>query len=131
MGVNGVGTIIFEIILKLYIGILFVVVVCSLGNRPQGSKYSYGTSMVLFGICNVIALYCAGYTVYMAAPKTAAQWAQFGNLVETNSAFRDIVISLAATYGLYFISSFLHFEPWHMFTSFIRKFEALSVRLHC
>lgn len=120
MGVDGVGTIIFEIILKLYIGILFVVVVCSLGNRPQGSKYTYGTSMVLFGICNVIGLYCAGYTVYMAAPKTAAEWSRFGNLVETNSAFRDIVISLAATYGLYFISSFLHFEPWHMFTSFIQ-----------
>lgn len=22
--------------------------------------------------------------------------------------------------GLYFISSFMHFEPWHMFTSFIQ-----------
>jgi hypothetical protein len=42
-------------------------------------------------------------------------------LISTNAAFRDIVISLAATYGLYFFSSFLHFEPWHMFTSFIRK----------
>lgn len=31
------------------------------------------------------------------------------------------VISLAATYGLYFIGSFMHFEPWHMFTSFIRE----------
>ncbi|KAJ2863680.1 hypothetical protein FB639_005264, partial [Coemansia asiatica] len=34
--------------------------------------------------------------------------------------FRDIVISMAATYGLYFFSSFLYFEPWHMFTSFIQ-----------
>jgi chitin synthase len=30
------------------------------------------------------------------------------------------VISLMATYGLYFIASFMHFEPWHMFTSFIQ-----------
>lgn len=42
------------------------------------------------------------------------------SLVATNQAFREIVISLAATYGLYFISSFMHFEPWHMFTSFIQ-----------
>ena len=42
------------------------------------------------------------------------------SLVETNATFRDIVISLAATYGLYFIGSFMHFEPWHMFTSFIQ-----------
>lgn len=42
------------------------------------------------------------------------------SLIETNETFRDIVISLAATYGLYFISSFIHFEPWHMFTSFMQ-----------
>ena len=42
------------------------------------------------------------------------------SLVQTNATFRDIVISLAATYGLYFVASFMHFEPWHMFTSFIQ-----------
>ena len=42
------------------------------------------------------------------------------SLIKTNAAFRDIVISLAATYGLYFIGSFMHFEPWHMFTSFLQ-----------
>ncbi|KAG8817150.1 Chitin synthase, class 2 [Serendipita sp. 400] len=120
MGVDGAGLIIFDVFLKLYIALLFVVTVCSLGNRPQGSKYTYGTSMILFGICNCIGLWCAGYTVYLAAPKTVAEWEQFGTLITTNAAFRDIVISLAATYGLYFVSSFLHFEPWHMFTSFLR-----------
>ncbi|PVF97979.1 hypothetical protein CPB86DRAFT_759334 [Serendipita vermifera] len=120
MGVDGIGPIIFEVLLKLYIAILFVVTVCSLGNRPQGSKYTYGLAIIMFGICNVIALWCAAYTVYLQAPKTAAEWSQFGNLIMNNDAFRDIVISLAATYGLYFVSSFLHFEPWHMFTSFLQ-----------
>ena len=41
-------------------------------------------------------------------------------MIETNASFRDIVISLAATYGLYFIGSLMHFEPWHMFTSFLQ-----------
>ena len=44
----------------------------------------------------------------------------FYRLVKSNATFRDIVISLAATYGLYFIGSFMHLEPWHMFTSFIQ-----------
>lgn len=35
-----------------------------------------------------------------------------------NQTFQQIVIAFAATYGLYLISSFMHFEPWHMFTSF-------------
>lgn len=42
------------------------------------------------------------------------------SLVATNQAFREIVISLAATYGLYLVSSLMHFEPWHMLTSFVQ-----------
>jgi len=74
--------------------------------------------MILFGLCNVVALWCAGYTVYAAAPKSVAAWEQFGHLLRTNPAFRDIVISLSATYGLYVFSSILHAEPWHLLTSF-------------
>lgn len=29
-----------------------------------------------------------------------------------------IIIAIAATFGLYFIASFLYLDPWHMFTSF-------------
>ena len=29
-----------------------------------------------------------------------------------------ILIAIAATYGLYFVASFLYLDPWHMFTSF-------------
>jgi chitin synthase len=130
MRADGIGPIIFDIILKLYITLVFIVVICSFGTRPQCSKYAYGTAMILFGICNVIALYCAGYTIHLASPKGANQWKQFGSLVENNSAFRDIVVALAATYGLYFLSSFLHFEPWHMFTSFIRE-HSHSLLIQC
>ncbi|KAL6304892.1 chitin synthase 2 [Sparassis latifolia] len=117
---DSAGQDVFQVFLKLYIALIFVVTVCSLGNRPQGSKWIYALCMVLFGLCNVITLWCAGYTVYMAVPHTVAGWKNFPNLVKTNAPFRDIVISLAATYGLYFIGSFMHLEPWHMFTSFLQ-----------
>ncbi len=29
-----------------------------------------------------------------------------------------ILVALAATFGLYFVASFLYLDPWHMFTSF-------------
>ncbi|TBU49278.1 chitin synthase [Dichomitus squalens] len=117
---KGAGPDVFEVFLKLYLGLLFIILVCSLGNRPQGSKWTYTVCIVLFGLCNVITLWCAGYTVYLAVPHTVAGWKDFPHLVETNATFRDIVISLAATYGLYFVASFMHFEPWHMFTSFLQ-----------
>ncbi|KIK70522.1 glycosyltransferase family 2 protein [Collybiopsis luxurians FD-317 M1] len=117
---KGAGKDVFEVVLKLYIALLFVVLVCSLGNRPQGSKWTYSLAILLFGICNIVTIYCAGYTVYLAVPHTADGWSNFPELVKTTRALQDIVISLAATYGLYFISSFMHFEPWHMFTSFLQ-----------
>ncbi|KAF9996179.1 Chitin synthase, class 1 [Entomortierella chlamydospora] len=38
----------------------------------------------------------------------------------SNDMFRNTVISLASTYGLYFLASFIFFEPWHMFHSFLQ-----------
>lgn len=53
-------------------------------------------------------------------PKNGDADGTISSLVETNATFRDIVISLAATYGLYLFGSIIHLEPWHMFTSFIQ-----------
>ncbi|KAG6846075.1 hypothetical protein H0H87_006439 [Tephrocybe sp. NHM501043] len=115
---KGAGLYVFEVFLNLYIGLLFVVLVCSLGNRPQGSRWTYLTAMILFGLCNIITMWCAGYTVYLAVPHTTEGWKDIVDLIKTNKTLQEIVIALLATYGLYFISSFMHFEPWHMFTSF-------------
>jgi chitin synthase len=41
-------------------------------------------------------------------------------LFRENRTLQEVVIAVLATYGMYFISSFIHFEPWHMFTSFIQ-----------
>ncbi|KAG6851356.1 hypothetical protein H0H93_005754 [Arthromyces matolae] len=117
---SGAGLYVFEIFLNLYICILFVVLVCSLGNRPQGSKWIYTTAIILFGLCNIITMWCAGYTVYLAVPHTVDGWKNIVDLIKTNKTLQDIVIALLATYGLYFISSFMHLEPWHMFTSFVQ-----------
>jgi len=37
-----------------------------------------------------------------------------------NQIFFTLIVSLCSTYLLYFIVSFLFFDPWHMFTSFIQ-----------
>ena len=67
--------------LKLYLGLLFIVLVCSLGNRPQGSKWTYSICIILFGLCNIITLWCAGYTVYLAVPHTLDGWKNFPECV--------------------------------------------------
>jgi chitin synthase len=39
------------------------------------------------------------------------------NVFATNSS-SIILVALAATFGLYFVASFLYLDPWHMFHSF-------------
>jgi chitin synthase len=108
------------IIQQLYIVLIFVILVCSLGNRPQGSKWTYSLCILLFGICQIITLWCAGFTVYLAVPHTEFGWEHIIQLIKTNATLREIAISLIATYGLYWIGSIIHLEPWHMVTSFVQ-----------
>ncbi|KAJ3329318.1 Chitin synthase, class 2, partial [Blyttiomyces sp. JEL0837] len=44
----------------------------------------------------------------------------FGEYASHDSTFRDIVISVLSTYGVYALSSFLHMEPFHVFTCSIQ-----------
>ena len=37
-----------------------------------------------------------------------------------NQVFFTLIVSLVSTYVLYFVVSFLFFDPWHMFTSFLQ-----------
>jgi chitin synthase len=76
--------------------------------------------MILFGLCNIITTWCAGYTVYLTVPHTVEGWKDFPDLFRNNQVLQDVVVAVLATYGLYLISSCMHLEPWHMITSFIQ-----------
>ena len=43
---GGQGKTVAQVVTNVYIGLLFVVLVCSLANRPAGSKIAYTTVIV-------------------------------------------------------------------------------------
>lgn len=111
---KGKGFIVFNILRAFYIFAIVVAFICSIGNRPQGSKFTYKTIFFLFAIIMAIMLFLGGWTVYITI-KDAGPFATI-NAVFNNSALRDIAISLVATYGLYILSSILYLDPWHCIT---------------
>lgn len=114
------GPYVFQVIRSLYLMALISCFISSMGNRPQGSKWMYIACMVLFaGIMGIMLFYC-GWNVFKTVPKTAAEWSNLGTIITERPALRDIVISLASTYGLYIVSSLLFLEPWHMITCFVQ-----------
>lgn len=101
----------------MFIFTLGITVIAALGNKPKGSRAWYVLCMSVFSALFIIALYCAGYTIYLVLPRTATAW-NFEALW-ANDTLRDIFISLMSTYGLYLVSSIISLDPWHLLTSFI------------
>ncbi|KAF5366053.1 hypothetical protein D9758_006603 [Tetrapyrgos nigripes] len=106
----------------LYLGLLVMCFLLSLGNRPQGSKWAFTTSILGFGDDYDLSLRVV--SAFLLAFKgidqiVDDQGVNAGDLFD-NTIFRNIVLSLVATLGLYLIASLIFFEPWHMITSFIQ-----------
>ncbi|CAG8639317.1 16117_t:CDS:2, partial [Cetraspora pellucida] len=77
----------------------------------------------VFALIMLTMMGCAAYTVYTVVDSLKdTDIKSFTNIKNAlkEAAFRDIVISLLSTYGLYFGASILHFEPWHMITCIVQ-----------
>lgn len=109
------------VIQYLYLAVVLLQFILALGNRPKGSKWSYIGSFVFFAIVQV---YIVADSMYLVVHAFTTQSFSLngdenvvGQIFSPSSAW-IIVIALAATFGLYFVASFLYLDPWHMFTSF-------------
>lgn len=105
----------------VYAACILTVFILSFGNRPQGTKVLYDLIVIFFSLMMTYMLFC---TVYISVK--GIQYAICANggfsakLLWSNSTFRDLIISLLATYALYFVISMLFMDPWHVFTSMVQ-----------
>jgi chitin synthase len=113
------GPTVFELVRGLYVFALIAMFISSLGNRPQGSKGMYYTISILFAAIMVLMLYLGVVAINLQIQRlTATQGAR--NTIQfafTDGPFRDLVVSVLATYGLYLSASIMHLDPWHVITS--------------
>ncbi|KAG8738149.1 Chitin synthase, class 1 [Ceratobasidium sp. 414] len=104
-----------------YLGMLTMCFLLSLGNRPQGSKFGYTMAFIGFALITVYMTFAAFFLAVKSINDLTSSGGPltFGDFF-TNAIFRNVVISIAATLGLYIVASLLFLEPWHMITSFIQ-----------
>ncbi|KAJ7503030.1 glycosyltransferase family 2 protein [Mycena galericulata] len=105
-----------------YLGLLIMCFILSLGNRPQGSKWGYTLAFLGFGIITIYMTTAAFLLAFKGVQELAKDKGGALTVSDffTNTIFRNIVVSLLATFGLYVVASLIFFEPWHMITSFIQ-----------
>ena len=128
------ATPIFNTVMKyIYLGFLGLQFILALGNRPKGSRWSYMLSFIAFGTVQFYIIVLSFYLVVQAftGGKTVGLDTDSGTGDFVRSFFASngvgiIIIALAATFGLYFVASFLYLDPWHMFTSFPQYLLVMS-----
>lgn len=91
----------------------------AMGNRPAGTRWAYIVSMCIFAL---LTLYMTAAAVYLGVSSItkATSSGEGASELLTDRTFLNVIVSLAATYGVWLVSSILFFEPWHMFTSVIQ-----------
>ncbi|KAI0786713.1 glycosyltransferase family 2 protein [Abortiporus biennis] len=87
-------------------GIIIACFLFSMGNKPRSAQWKYKTCAIILAIFMCYMLVCAVLCAIQAAASGGA-------------VYRTMIFSIICTYGVYFSSSVLAFDPWHMFTSFI------------
>lgn len=110
------------IVKHLYVATLLLQFILALGNRPKGSKYSYLTSFVIFGLIQLYIIILSFYLVYKAFSGGTGDLKDADGNYTVKQFFSSntglIIVALAATFGLYFVASIMYLDPWHMLHSF-------------
>jgi len=117
---GSVGNILGVVFEWMYLFTLLTCFILALGNRPQGSNKAY-MSMVYFWAFIMCYLMFASVFITVKSIQSEIDTKHFSITdILKNQIFYTLIISLASTYLLWFVVSFLFFDPWHMFTSFIQ-----------
>ena len=89
------------------------------------SRVTYIMSFLLFAIIQVYIVVLSMFLVVRALGghnetqiDTKNGLDDFFKTFFSSSSSGIIIIALAATFGLYFVASFMYLDPWHMFSSF-------------
>jgi len=104
---------------EIYICAIVMIFICSLGNRPQASKSFFLLAMIMFALVMLLMIFMTGYGVSVQMPSNDEEWKSVGYIFNVPS-FKDTVISISFTMGVYIFSSLLYRDPWHIITSFVQ-----------
>ncbi|KAJ0422590.1 chitin synthase-domain-containing protein [Aspergillus carlsbadensis] len=116
------GMYIFVVLRYACVMVMCLQFIFSMGNRPQGAKKLYLSSMIVYSIIMIYTAFC---TLYLIVLELMAKTGHDVPVVMSDTLFVNIVVSLLSTIGLYFFTSFLYLDPWHMFTSSAQYFALL------
>lgn len=120
---NGWGGRIFVFLRFLCVLLICTQFIVCMGNRPQGARRMFLSSMIAYAVIMAYTTFCATYIVIKSfAGGVGIEKTDF---TLGDNLFTNLIISVGSTMGVYFLMSFLYLDPWHMFTSSAQYFMML------
>ena len=122
-----IGKYIFTILRYACVLLICLQFILSMGNRPQGAKRMFLSTMLVYSVIMVYTTFAALYIVILQLKSHTLQPVPTDSSAYTlgNNIFTNLIVSTVSTIGLYFLMSFLYLDPWHMFTSSAQYFALL------
>ncbi|KAI8604976.1 chitin synthase-domain-containing protein [Dissophora ornata] len=120
-----IGETAFMLTRYVYICLIVVVMMISMGNRPRGqSLYLFILSFIFFAFIQAYILFAAGYLTFLHATEFLpyANWQSFSTVVTVFKAagYHVLILALVCCWAVYLVSAILYGEPWHMITCFVQ-----------
>ena len=97
------------IVQYIYLGTTIGCFILALGNRPQGSAKKYLLAASIYACLTAYMMIAAVFCLVKAVQNA-----------EHNAIYSQMVFSVLATYGVYFMSSIIAMDPLHLLTSFLQ-----------
>ncbi|KAG7660459.1 uncharacterized protein J8A68_006031 [[Candida] subhashii] len=115
-----IGKYLAVIFLWFYVGSVVCTFVLAFGNTPRGTKKFYLVIACFFAVLMAYMMFAAIFlAVHTATSIIDEHKDDFTiSLIFTNEKFRDLIVSTASIYLLYFAGAIMFGEPSFMFTSF-------------
>jgi chitin synthase len=124
---HNIGKYIFNILRYACVLLICLQFILSMGNRPQGAKRMFLSTMITYSIIMAYTTFAALFIVILQLKNHTLQSVDPGASAYQlgNNIFTNLIVSTVSTIGLYFLMSFLYLDPWHMFTSSAQYFALL------
>jgi chitin synthase len=103
----------------MYLISLIACFIMALGNKPKRSRLLYLGMVVYWAIVMAYLIFASIFMTVRSIQAEKRAGFHVRDLFQ-NSVFSTLIVSMASTYALWFIISFLSFDPAHMFTSFVQ-----------
>lgn len=122
---NYEGETLFQVLNVVYITVIFLQFIISLGNKPQAIKYLFRFNVIVFSLFMMFVI----YIVIDIIIKTTEGVKDFREII-LNDYFRNITISLLSIYGLYILLGILYLDLITILSCFLQYYVLVPLYIN-